>query len=132
MPALEVLDRRQKAVYWPLVVDSAGRMVADANGQPRRSAPVEIAVRWEDVLREIPSANGGTTTISAEVETNADVPVGAHMWRGGLNDLPGTAQVPEADVMQVYSRTKIPDLKARDNDRRLSLTRVKDSLPTAG
>ena len=72
---------------------------------------------------------GNTVAIDAEVVTVEDVPVGSVMWLGGLDDLPGTAMVPEEDAMQVITVPVTPDIKGRFKSRTLMLMRMKDTMP---
>lgn len=115
--------RYQKAVYWPLT----GRdRYAAATVDPAN--PLELDVRWVDVLQEVRDPQGNTITIEAEVEVDRDIPIGSKLWKGALDDLPGTAFLPETDVMQVYSFNATPDLRNRQTYRVLKLMRSKDTL----
>ncbi len=123
MPAPELNGRHQKALLWTIV----GR---DRYAQPIVSGPVELDVRWNDVFKEVLDPLGNLITIEAEVVAGQNIPVGCIMWSGGLDDLPGTGNVPESNLMLVRFSNSIPDLKARFFYNKLSLIRYKDSLPT--
>lgn len=122
MPAPEHDNRRQKAVLWT-------RKGVNRQGQVTLNDPVEIMVRWKWVKREMVDRQGNTIAIDAEVVTVADVAVGSVMWLGSLDDLPGTALLPEVDAMAVVSAPTTPDIKNRFKARTLMLMRIKDTLP---
>ena len=122
MPAPEHDNRRQKAILWT-------RKGVNRQGQVTLNDPVEIMVRWKWVKREVLDKQGNTVAIDAEVVTVETVPIGSVMWLGELNDLPGTAEVPEEDTMQVISAPPTPDIKGRFIQRTLMLMRIKDTMP---
>lgn len=122
MPAPEHDNRRQKAVLWT-------RKGVNRQGQVTLNDPVEIMVRWKWVKREMVDRQGNTIAIDAEVVTVQDVAVGSVMWLGSLDDLPGTALLPEVDAMAVVSAPTTPDIKGRFKARTLMLMRIKDTLP---
>ena len=122
MPAPEHDNRRQKAILWT-------RKGVNRQGQVTLNDPVEIMVRWKWVKREVLDKQGNTVAIDAEVVTVETVPIGSVMWLGELNDLPGTAEVPEEDTMQVVSAPTTPDIKGRFIQRTLMLMRIKDTMP---
>ncbi len=123
MPAPELNGRHQKALLWTIV----GR---DRYAQPIVSGPTEIDVRWNDISREVLDPVGNVITIEAEVVSGIPIPVGSIMWSGGIDDLPGTASVPEQNLMLVKYYNAIPDLKARFFYHSVQLIRFRDTLPT--
>lgn len=132
MPAVETMDRWQKAVLWPAVLDQAGRVLFSRHGEPLVSTtPVEVYTRWENCLKQILLPNGNVVQITATVVVNRDVDIGSRMWLGGLDDLPGTAFLPETGVNYVYGFDSTPDIKNRFQRKTLLLTRDKDSLPSS-
>jgi hypothetical protein len=129
MPPFETMDRHQSALYWA----ATGRSGRD--GQPIVSAPVELTVRWagpQPDQTERMTPEGNTVAVHATVVLDQPVTVGGIMWQGGFADLPGTASVPEGDLMQVISYSETPDLKNRNFRREATLMRFRDSLPTVG
>ena len=61
MPALEVMDRTQKAVLWVF----SG--ITDETGKPLVNAPVELDVRWEYRTGELTRASGEVVGFQAAV-----------------------------------------------------------------
>lgn len=122
MPAPEHDNRRQKAVLWT-------RKGVNRQGQVTLNDPDEIMVRWKWVKREMVDRQGNTVAIDAEVVTVADVLIGSVMWLGELDDLPGTALMPEQDTMMVITAPTTPDIKGRFKARTLMLMRIKDTMP---
>lgn len=138
MPALEFYDAYQYACYWPPMLDTEDRQMADPYGQVRvavnvsPTVPLELRVRWEDVLKQILLPNGNTIKIDALVVVGQEVKVGGAMWKGRRADLPGTQFVPETDVMYVWGFNGTPDLKNRNQRRTAMLIRKSDHLPERG
>ncbi len=124
--SMETKSLYQWAVLWEQDgVDEYGRLVVSPE-------PSEIKCRWENTRRQGTDERGNPVGIDAQVTVARDVPVGSAMWLGKLDDLPGTAYVPEADVMKVVSQTTTPDIKARHSMRVLSLSRSAEALPPTG
>jgi hypothetical protein len=122
---LETAGLEQKAVYWEATgLDRKGRYTIS-------DVPVELNVRWVKTQRQGTDARGTPVAITADVQVDRYVPPGSVMWEGGLDDLPGTALVPESDVMRVASIKETPDIKGIEVHRILSLYRASDSLPTS-
>lgn len=122
MPPFEDMDRHDPVVYW----SKAG---VDRYNRPQLASPVELAVRWIDEQREVPQPNGTTATSTVTITLGQDVALGDIFWKGGLADLPGTAQTPEADAMQVVGRRVVPDIKRRNVSYMAFLMKYADTLP---
>lgn len=123
MPPLEKLDRKQLALLWALTD------TVDDFGVASVSAVRELKVRWNHTSREGLDAQGLGVVIEADVVVDRDISEGSVMWLGGLDDLPGTATVPEQDLMEVVSFKKTPDIKGRNFFRTVSLKRRSNVLP---
>ena len=107
MPAIETLDRYQKAVYWE-------RTGYDTYGQPTVAEPVEISVRWETGKREVDDGKGGTISFDAEAVVDRTIPIGSRMWFGELSDWVGTGSAGgDDDVHIVVIAPEIKDIKGR-------------------
>lgn len=70
----------QTAVYW-------GNPQEDGYGQKTFDAPVEIKVRWEDVLNLMRTADGQELTCKAQVLVQQDVDRGGYLMLGSLDDI---------------------------------------------
>jgi len=70
----------QTAVYW-------GTPTNDGYGGYTYSAPVEIAVRWEDSTKVITTSKGVEYTSRAEVIVNQDVDEEGYLYLGTLSGL---------------------------------------------
>lgn len=122
MPPLETMDRNQTAVLWAL----AGR---DAYNVATVSAPVEIRVRWNNKRREAVGPTGTPIATDAGAITARTVAVGSIFWLGTLEGIPGTSEVPTADLFEVVAIDTTLDIKGRFVRRELLLSRYNDTLP---
>lgn len=102
----EMTGRYQKALMWPVIG-------TDRYGQVRVGAPVELRVRWDWGRKEVLGQDGSSQSADATVIVDRRIQVGSLMWLGGLNDLPGTAQMAETDIMQVITYKGVKDVKGR-------------------
>lgn len=124
MPPLSDLTRRQTAVLWPM----ASR---DRQNEPVMEDPVELRVRWEHRLREVPGRDGTPLAVVATVWVDRRVPVGSAMWLGELADWPGTGRGDnDEELCYVATRQMVPDEKGREVEWVLTLTRSRDTLGT--
>lgn len=135
MPAPEQAGAFQKALIWPAILDAKGRPVSDANGQPKVSVgerpPTEINVRWDGSRRSVVGPLGQPIAVDATLShLDRELSIGTAVWQGGLKDLPGTALVPETDLMIVILYNEAPDPKGRFAYREAMLQRFGDALPT--
>lgn len=123
MPPPETAFRRQHALVWPAVS-------FDSYGQYRvASEPTQLLVRFVGKPREMLDPQGNTIAVDATAVVAEDVPIGSIFWPGRLEDLPGTAQVPEDGLFQVIAAPVTPDLKVRAQRRTLGLMRYQDTMP---
>jgi len=120
MPSLASSGRHQKAVLWA----ATGNF--DNEGDALISSPVEITVRWEEVLEEAVDPNGNTVAVDAKITVDRVITVGSILWLGELIDLPS----PPTELKQVIGRNHIPGIKSRQTYRSLMLMRYSDTLPT--
>jgi len=118
--SLETFSLNQKAVLWP-----AGAF--DSHGRRTRGDAVEVDCRWENTEDEAVDPQGNVVAVVATADLDRDVDVGSVMWLGNLLDLPD----PPTDLKRVVSFSKIPDVKGREYTRRVQLSRLSDTLPTA-
>lgn len=112
---------------WAVLWEATG---IDDYGNPTiSSTPVDVAVRWETTKRRggDPNSDAAATDIKAVV--GRTVPLGSAMWIGRIADLPGTAELPESDVMRVVDYTEVPDVKGRYLRRQVTLVKAGDALP---
>lgn len=123
MPFHGTQARVHKAVVWL-------RTGIDKNARPVVSATaLEIDCRWDDSVRTMVDSQGNSVAIDATISGYDDaIPIGSAVWRGSVEDIPGTAQTPVLDVMEVISITNTDDIRGRNTYREASLMRQKDVL----
>lgn len=121
MPPLEQADLRQKAVLWPFISK-------DKYGNKTVGTAQEIDVRWEDTARQVEISAGQFIAISAQVFVKELPAIGSLMWYGKLADLP----VHPTNLVEVVFQNSTPDLKNRFNQKKVSVTRYGNTLPTVG
>lgn len=126
MPALETMDRNQKAVLW-----RAKDETFDVHGQPKVEAPVEIEVRWVWHSKLMAGPEGKPITVDATVVVGEiDVPLGSAMWEGELADWYGTgSQFGDDAVMEVVASNYTEAILGRHVRRTLGVAYSKDGLP---
>lgn len=109
MASIAKQGRRHRAVYW-------ARLGSNANAVPIvASPPTELKVRWDDSRAEVLGPNGQPIRIDATVSGfDFEPAVGAAMWKGRIADLPGTAQVPNSNVMVIVKVNSVPLVKNRN------------------
>lgn len=122
MPYPEEAHRKQKALLW----EADGY---DLYGEEKVKAKVQLDVRWENGFKEVIDEQGNTIGVDATVVVDRDIPIGSVMWEGGLNDIPGTAAVPDGDFKRVMHATRVPDWKGQRYRRVVFLMRLSDELP---
>lgn len=126
MPFHGYQGRTQFAVYWP-------RQGSTPDGQPTVSNIArELLVRWDGSSRTVLGADGLPLAVDATVSGfTFDPVVGSKMWAGRIDDLPGTSQLPDRDVMKVVRVNVTPDVRGRSSFREVLLQRDQDALGTA-
>ena len=127
MPFHGLQGRVHKAVLWR-------RIGTDSTGQPVVSNIAEqLDVRWDDTRREVLGKDGTPTAIDATASgLDREVPEGSAMWKGKIEDMPGTGQVPILDVMRVVTCTPTDDIRGRSTYREVTLMRDKNVLGQTG
>jgi hypothetical protein len=120
MPPIEQDFRFQLAVLWQFVG-------YDAHGKATVSAPVELAVRWDDTVQQTLGAQESIETSSTKLVVGQDVPELSIFWRGALADLPEGNN--PGNLYRVESVTKTPDVKGRQFFRTCMLVKYADTLP---
>jgi hypothetical protein len=121
MPAIESGARYQDAVYWKASgIDRYGRETVDE--------PIPIKLRFELTKTRAPDMRGNLTGYDAQAVVDREMPIGSLLWLGDIDSLPGTALVPETDVMVVASMVSIPDIKGRRFHLTAMLNRRGDTL----
>lgn len=123
MPAPEQSHQYQPAVLWPF----AGY---DGYGNPKVGSPYEIRVRWNDVQSRVLAPDGTTISVDATAVVNRKILVGSRMWLGELDDLPGTAFLPESGWVEVKAYNESPDIRNRASNKTVGLMKFRD--PVAG
>ena len=129
MPPMEEDDLHQKAVLWP----KAG---FDLLGQPTRSEPVNLDVRWDSRRRQMVDANGNPVAVDATAVVLIEIEPGSTMWLApnpaydGLDQWLGTGSIgDDSGVMEVAVYNETPDISNRVVRRTVGLTFYKDTLP---
>lgn len=111
----------QKAVYWA----NSGEL--DDFGEPTLNAGVEINVRWEEKRGELLNANDDRIATEVNVVVDREIAIGSILWKGLLEDhVTGTS----TGYKQVVAYNEIPDIKARNYRRVVTLAKHSDRLPT--
>lgn len=103
---------------------------SDGYGVPLVGAvPSEVKVRWVDKVRVVPDANGNTVSVDGTVVTVQAVPLQSVIWKGGLDDLPGTAELPTSAFKRVVADLSVPDLKGRVTRYEYGFVRSGETMP---
>lgn len=127
MPPLESGDLDERCVLYR-------RVGTDGQGEPVVQYPRQYPCRWVETVRQIKNKDGETVEIEAQVAiTNCpSVPLKSIVWRGGLNDVPGTADPPEpgSELYEVVAAKSARDVKGNACRIELMLQRFNDTLPT--
>jgi hypothetical protein len=119
MPSIEIVGLSQKAVLWAL-------SSYDKRGEPTVITAAEIDVRWEWSKRVVMSKDGTPIALSAEVMVDRVIAPGSIMWLGELTAVPS----PPTNLHEVVGYDETPDIKNREYQRNVSLTKWRDVLPT--
>lgn len=122
MPSPETSDLVHKALLWEFISN-------DRYGNSQVSAAVEIQCRWVPKRRTIVDAQGKLVATDVTVAVNREIPEHSIMWKGGFDDIPGTADVPDSGFMEVVAFDEADDVKGRETAREVRLMRYKNTLP---
>jgi hypothetical protein len=117
MPSIETIGLNDFAVLW-----SASTL--DSYGKPKISAAIEIAVRWEGRSQDSSDPNNSIEATPAEVFVDRAITSGSIMWQGRLQDLPASP----TNLFEVTACDYIPDIKCRNTQRTVTLTKYNNSL----
>lgn len=116
---------KQTAVVW------TASLGYDINGRPTivSSEGEEIRCRWEDGVEHTYGPMSETSKFDAIVYVDTEVPIGSLLWKGKLEDWPGSdIDVEDVRLMKVMEVELVPSLKNRFNLRCLRLLRYTDTL----
>jgi len=123
MPPLELMDRPTEIIAW----EYQGR---DSYGEIKVSDdPLSLKVRWIPKRRELRDANDNIVVIDVSVIADRELPIGTIIWRGDLDDLPGTQEFPETNVYQIVVVNTANDIKGRNTRYELMASRYKNQFP---
>ena len=130
MPAVETMDRNDAALLWVRV----GRT---RRGEPKVAPLVALdprdgtGVRWVEKNSTLQRPDGTTVTATVRVIVDRPIPLYSVMWKGRVDDLPGSADFPEGDLFQVVRYAETRDLKGvPENTRRsVDLAPFHDAFP---
>lgn len=124
MPRFETKHRNQDALLWECIG-------ADNKGKPRVSIErIELKVRWSDRSVEMNDPEGKLIVVDATVVVDRNIPYSSIMWKGKVEDLPGTHGIPESNIMYVAAITTTPSIKNRGTRRVVGLRRYSNKMPT--
>ncbi len=125
MPAVESMDRPHDALLFLATgKDRYGKILVSIT-------PVELRVRWNDKQRRVLDRQGNTIAVDATAIVDRDIPLGSILWRGGIDDLPGTSPIPTSGLMEVKLSNSVDDLKGRVTRYDVAMIRATDTLPTS-
>jgi hypothetical protein len=100
---------KQTGVYWAL-----GSTLTEY-GKPTYDSPVEISVRWEDVVEEFMDAEGSVQKSRSLVYVDRDVAVGSVLMLGSLTTGVDTTNPKNNDgAWEVRHFEKLPNFKATE------------------
>lgn len=127
MPFHGYANRTDVIVCWPVVGTAA-------NGQPVVSdVAEERECWWDSTTRTVTGPDGEPRAVDATVGgLETELPVGSAVWKGTIEDIPGTGQVPTQDVMRVLTSTEERDVRGRSSAWVVTLYRAKDALGQTG
>lgn len=132
MPAQEYSHRFQLAVLWK----ASG---SDKHGQFTVSNPVEVSIRWNDVVNEGVDAQGNKILLEGSLVVGLPISVGSIMWQAPYGTPPNTAIAlfnatyagrQPSDLVEVKSYNGTPDIKVRNTYHTVGISRYRDTLPT--
>src|SRR5438046_3060213 len=121
MPDPETASLFDWAVLWAIT----GR---DEYNNATLAAPVEIAANWQKTRRQVVTVDGSTVAVEAVVEVDQEIEPGSVVWEGRLEDIPGTALVPESGLYEVVTCPVTNDVRGRATYTKVTLMRRTDTL----
>ena len=121
MPAPEIRDLTDYAVLWEA-------SATDRYGRNKIAAAVEIRVRWEGAWSESGDSQNTTQGNPVTVFVDREIAIGSVMWHGKLVGLPTSP----TGLCEVTGVSYTPDIKGRNVQRAVTLTRHGDALPEIG
>lgn len=128
MPSPEYINLVHTAVVF---AKRSGRSGFDSFGRPIVDAQEEVCCRIEYTTAESKATDNASEQTIARMFVCQDVPVGSIVWDGKASQLPeDLAEL--TNLMQVSSVVTTPDIKYRDTQRTLTLSRYHNKIPTIG
>lgn len=123
MPFHGYQGRTQWVVYWP-------RVGTGPTGAPTVSdVAQELQLRFDQTVRNVLQSDGTVVTLDGTAGGWTFAPVvGSAVWKGRLDDLPGTSQLPDSDVYRIVKVDVVPDVRGRSSFREATLVRAGDFL----
>jgi hypothetical protein len=123
VPPPEEDDFPDVLVYW----EKTG---VNQDNEPTVSQPREIECRWQDKHTQIVGRDGAMVGLEATAFVPERLKEKSIVWLGELEDRPGTAFGDESEaLMEVYSVSRIPDIRGEEVRWRLNLRRYTDKRP---
>ena len=96
---------KQTAVYW----EPSG---IDKYGQATVSLPIELSVRWEDMLTEVLNSDGTKQLSKAKVMVSSDVEIGGFLKLGTLESCLDIVDPSNNEsVFEIISFEKMPNIR---------------------
>lgn len=122
MPPLERMDLTETIAVW----EFAG---VNEFGETQVTEPIDLAARWVDAKRRSGGVDTNEIAYDASIVTTNDLLIGSIVWRGSVDSIPGTSEVPESDLFEVVDRKIANDLKGRNTRYEMRLARFNNALP---
>ena len=126
MPALDVNERRQSAVLWPV-------SAYDEYGKPTVGTYEDIRVRWITGRKASLDSKGNTIALDAQAVVGQVIEVDSRMWLAPDNTYSAIEQWlgsgssgDETETYIVVKYDETPDGKNRDIRRTVGLAKYKD------
>ena len=106
------------------------RIGTDRTARPILSdTALELKCRWDSSTKTVLDTQGNSVSIDATISGfSIHIPIGSAVWKGTIDDIPGTSEIPVLDVMEVVTVTDTEDIRGRDTYREATLVRQKDTL----
>lgn len=125
--SVEDFDCTDDALLWQSAgINNAGLSYVDVD-----VAPTEIKVRQISTKTDSRAPDSDSENNSVSLIVDQAVQVGDFIWIGSTDDLPGTAAVPDSDILQVNSVKVTKDVKGRNARYRATCNRHSNTLPVS-